>query len=341
MAEERGLGSPLLAVSGLRVATPTGDIVRGVDLEVRRREVVGLLGESGCGKTTLALAIAGLLRGGRKVVDGSITFNGSALVTNALDRTALVRGVEIGFVPQDPFSALDPLRRIGPQVARSLLVHKRATRARARAKVMEMLDAMGMPDPDKIVAKYPHELSGGQRQRAVIASALICEPSLVIADEPTSALDVIVQAQVLDKFLRLTGELGASVLLVSHDLGILAETSDRVTAMYAGRVVEFGRVRELLRSPRHPYVSALLASLPSLAGDRLRRLPSIGGQPPQIPGPLSPCAFAPRCRYADDLCWNVQPTYRWPAEAGFACHHPLANVEPVGDERVEEQAIER
>jgi peptide/nickel transport system ATP-binding protein len=314
---------PVLRVSDLRVATPEGDILRGVDLVVSRREVVGLLGESGCGKTTLALAIAGLLRGDRRVVGGSIEFDGSVVVAPGVDRTASLRGSRIGFVPQDPFSALDPLRRIGPQVGRGLVL-RGTPRSQVRGRVVEMLAAMGMPDPDRAVGKYPHELSGGQRQRAVIAAALLSKPTLVVADEPTSALDVIVQAQVLDAFVQLAGELGAAVVFVSHDIGIVAETCHRVAAMYAGRIVEYGPTSQVVSTPRHPYVAGLLASVPRLDAAPTRRLPSIGGQPPHIPGPLAPCAFAPRCWRATEVCRTVEPLCEWPAASGFACHHPLA-----------------
>jgi oligopeptide/dipeptide ABC transporter ATP-binding protein len=189
--------------------------------------------------------------------------------------------------------------------------------------VIEMLAAMGMPDPHHAIGKYPHELSGGQRQRAVIAAALLSRPPLVVADEPTSALDVIVQAQVLDAFVELARELGAAVLFVTHDIGIVAESCQRVAAMYAGRIVEYGPTAEVVSTPRHPYVAALLASVPRLDSAPTRRLPSIGGQPPHIPSELAPCAFAPRCWRATEVCWTVEPLSEWPAESGFACHHPL------------------
>jgi oligopeptide/dipeptide ABC transporter ATP-binding protein len=313
---------PVLRVSHLRVATAAGDILRGVDFEVARNEIAGLLGESGCGKTTLALAIAGLLRGERRVVGGSIALQGDTVVKPGVDRTAELRGSLIGFVPQDPFSALDPLRRIGPQVGRGLVL-KGMPRPRVRARVIEMLAAMGMPDPDRAISKYPHELSGGQRQRAVIAAALLSRPPLVVADEPTSALDVVVQAQVLDAFVELARELGTAVLFVTHDIGIVAEVCQRVAVMYAGRIVEYGPTPEVVSTPRHPYVAGLLASVPRLDSAPTRRLPSIGGQPPHIPGELAPCAFAPRCWRDTEVCWTVEPLSEWPGESGFACHHPL------------------
>jgi oligopeptide/dipeptide ABC transporter ATP-binding protein len=314
--------TPVLRVRDLRVGTADGEIVRGVDLEVGRGEVVGLVGESGCGKTTLGLAVAGLLGEGRRVLGGTIGFEGETVVEGGVDRTASVRGDRIGFVPQDPFGALDPLRHVGPQLARPLQLHRGLSEHEAWDRVCGLLSAVGMADPGAIGRKYPHELSGGQLQRAVIASVVSVEPSLLIADEPTSALDVIVQAQVLDVFLALVHEVGAAVILVSHDMGVVAGSTARTAVMYAGRLVETGPTEELLRFPRHPYLAALLASLPREGGahERLRAIP---GQPPPLPGRLWPCAFAPRCPRADVVCTEREP---WPdpdAPHGFACHHPL------------------
>jgi oligopeptide/dipeptide ABC transporter ATP-binding protein len=270
----------------------------------------------------MGLAIAGLLGPSRSVTGGRIAISGETIVEPGVDRTGPLRGWRVGFVPQDPFAALDPLRRVGAQLARPLQLHRGWSRAKAMSRVVELVGAVGIADPEAAVTKFPHELSGGQLQRAVIASSLSCEPALLIADEPTSALDVIVQSQVLDAFLRLAEEVGAAVLLVTHDFGVVAETTSRTAAMYAGKIVEFGSTRDIMLGPRHPYVEGLLRSLPSLASDggRLRAIP---GQPPALPGVLDACAFAPRCPYADELCRTVEPLYEWPAESGFACHHPV------------------
>ena len=240
----------------------------------------------------------------------------------ATDRTALLRGDRIGFIPQDPFSALDPLRHVGPQLARPLRRHRGLTEEAALDRVCGLLAEVGMGDPRAILRKFPHELSGGQLQRAVIASAVSTEPTLLIADEPTSALDVIVQAQVLDSFLALVRQVGAAVLLVTHDMGIVAETTARTATMYAGKIVEVGPTAELLGAPRHPYLAALLRSLPRLVGDE-ERLFAIPGQPPPLPGSLWPCAFAPRCSFATRICTEQEPLADPREIHRFACHHPL------------------
>jgi len=319
----------VLSVRGLRVGTDDGQIVRGVDLDVAQGEIVGLVGESGCGKTTLGLASAGLLAPGVRVLDGWVALDGERIVDAKVDRTGPLRGDRIGFVPQDPFGALDPLRRVGPQLARPLRLHRGLSQAAALDRVCELLATVGMGDPKALVRKYPHELSGGQLQRAVIASALSTEPKLLIADEPTSALDVIVQSSVLDALLKLVHEVGAAVLLITHDMGVVAQTTSRTAAMYAGTIVEVGPTDAVLERPRHPYVAGLLASLPRLS-DEHERLFAIPGNPPGLPGPLWPCAFAPRCPRATQVCLGEEPRAQGGAAHAFACHHPLGAGARVG-----------
>ena len=314
--------APLLEVRDLHVAAASGDILRGVDLVVDAGEIVGIVGESGCGKTTLGLTILGLLGRSRSVSAGSISLEGEQVVAPAVDRTATLRGGRVAFVPQDPFRSFDPLRRMGPQVRRPLELHQGLKAAAADARVAELLDLLGVPEPISVMQRYPHQLSGGMLQRAAIATALSCGPQLVIADEPTTALDVLVQIQVIDSFLELVRELDSSLLIITHDLRLLERTADRVAAMYAGRIVEFGSAARILERPRHPYPAALLeASV--LSSEPGERVVTIDGQPPSLPGTFPPCSFAPRCRYATDVCWGEAPLYPWPADEGEACHHPL------------------
>ena len=320
MTDEAG---PLLAVEGLRVAADSGEILRGVDLVVGAQEVVGVVGESGSGKTTLGLAILGLLGRSRSIVGGRVELRGRGLIGGpGLDRTAGLRGGVISFVPQDPFRAFDPLRRVGPQVRRPLELHRGLAAAAADARVLDLLARLGVADPGLVMQRYPHQLSGGLLQRAAIAAALSCGPELVIADEPTTALDLLVQVAVIESFLGLVRELGTSVLVITHDLRLLERMADRVAAMYAGVIVEFGPAERMLSAPRHPYPAMLLASsvLAAAPGDHV---PTIEGQPPALPGEFAPCPFAPRCPRADEVCWRVVPRYAWPAEEGFACHHPI------------------
>jgi oligopeptide/dipeptide ABC transporter ATP-binding protein len=318
----------LLAVDGLRVDSARGEILRGVDLAIAKGEVLGVVGESGSGKTTLGLAILGLLGRTRRVSGGSVRLHGEVVVAAEVDRAASLRGSRVSFVPQDPFRAFDPLRRMGPQVRRPLELHRGLAAGAAEERAATLLARIGIAEPGQLMARYPHELSGGMLQRAAIATALTCEPELVIADEPTTALDAIVQRQVSDSFRSLVHELGTSVLVITHDLRLLERMADRIAAMYAGRIVEFGPAERLLREPRHPYPAALLAaSLRAIQpGGRLR---VIEGHPPTLPGDFAPCAFAPRCPRADERCWNETPRYSWPAAEGEACHHPIGPGEAV------------
>ncbi|MFV2064986.1 MAG: ABC transporter ATP-binding protein, partial [Chloroflexota bacterium] len=242
--------APLLEVSNLHVAAAGGDILRGVDLAVAAGEVVGIVGESGCGKTTLGLAVLGLLGRARAITRGRVELAGELIGAPDTDRTAGLRGGRISFVPQDPF---DPLRRMGSQVRRPLELHRGLSAAEADTRVVELLARLGMPEPDVVMQRYPHQLSGGMLQRSAIAAALSCGPELVVADEPTTALDVLVQIQVIESFLDLVHELGTSLLIITHDLRLLRRTADRIAAMYAGKIVEFGPAERLLDRPRHPY----------------------------------------------------------------------------------------
>ncbi len=267
-------GEPLLSVEGLAVDFTTIDgvvhAVEGVDLEIRPGETVAIVGESGSGKSTTAMAIIGLLAGGGRIAAGSIRLDGRDISHVSESELRTIRGRDIGLVPQDPMSNLNPVAKIGTQVAETLLAHGLATRQNVQSKVVEALTAAGLPDPERRAKQYPHEFSGGMRQRALIAIGLACKPRLLIADEPTSALDVTVQQTILDQIGAMTRELGTAVLLITHDLGLAAERAERVVVMHRGRVVEQGPARQILESPQHPYTQSLVQAAPSVAVARLR-----------------------------------------------------------------------
>ncbi|MEV7618703.1 ABC transporter ATP-binding protein [Microbacterium sp. NPDC089321] len=265
---------PLLQVSNLAVDFGTMDgvvhAVEGVDLEIAPGETVAIVGESGSGKSTTAMAVIGLLASGGRVAGGSIALDGRELVGVSEGEMRKIRGRDIGMVPQDPMSNLNPVAKIGTQVAETLLAHGLANRGNVQQKVVEALSAAGLPDPERRAKQYPHELSGGLRQRALIAIGLACRPRLLIADEPTSALDVTVQQTILDQLEEMTRELGTAVLLITHDLGLAAERAQRVVVMHRGRVVEQGPARQILEDPQHPYTQSLVKAAPSIAAARLQ-----------------------------------------------------------------------
>ncbi|MDQ0726367.1 ABC transporter ATP-binding protein [Microbacterium sp. W4I20] len=272
--ENQMSAAPLLSVQGLAVDFATMDgvvhAVEGVDLEINPGETVAIVGESGSGKSTTAMAIIGLLAGGGKIASGSIRLDGKEISRAPEHELRTIRGRDIGLVPQDPMSNLNPVAKIGTQVAETLLAHGLATRQNVQSKVVEALTAAGLPDPERRSKQYPHEFSGGMRQRALIAIGLACKPRLLIADEPTSALDVTVQQTILDQIGAMTRELGTAVLLITHDLGLAAERAERVVVMHRGKVVEQGSARQILESPQHPYTQSLVAAAPSVAAARLR-----------------------------------------------------------------------
>ncbi|WP_217182949.1 ABC transporter ATP-binding protein [Streptomyces sp. AC495_CC817] len=265
---------PLLSVEGLAVDFSTMDgvvhAVEGVDLEIAAGETVAIVGESGSGKSTTAMAIIGLLAGGGRIAAGTIRLDGREIGHAPEHELRAIRGRDIGLVPQDPMSNLNPVAKIGTQVAETLLAHGLANRQNVQQKVVEALTAAGLPDPERRAKQYPHEFSGGMRQRALIAIGLACKPRLLIADEPTSALDVTVQQTILDQIGAMTRELGTAVLLITHDLGLAAERAERVVVMHRGRVVEQGPARQILEDPQHPYTQSLVKAAPSVAAARLR-----------------------------------------------------------------------
>jgi oligopeptide transport system ATP-binding protein len=302
---------PLLEVHGLSVDFRLGGTpihaVRGVNYSVHRGEAIGLVGESGSGKSVSALALLGLLPSPPAVVSGKAVFGGKDLL--GLDPSALrrVRGGQIGMVFQDPLSSLNPVLTIGRQIGEALRLHLGLRRGAARERAAELLDLVGIPDATRRLGQYPHEFSGGMRQRAMIAASLAAEPSLLIADEPTTALDVTVQAQILELLSRLREELEMAIIMITHDLGVVAGLVDRVNVMYAGRIVESGDTARLLVEPRHPYTLGLSRSVPRLDRARKDHLTPIGGAPPDPRSEPSGCPFEPRCAFSFDRCVIERP----------------------------------
>ncbi|TDW95246.1 peptide/nickel transport system ATP-binding protein/oligopeptide transport system ATP-binding protein [Kribbella pratensis] len=318
----------LLSVRDLRVEFATsGGVVTAVDgasFEVGAGETVALLGESGSGKSVTAQAVMGIVpKPAGRVCGGSITYDDRDLLAPGVAKG--LRGREIAMVFQDPLSSLNPVFRVGAQIGEMFRRHRGASRREARAAALDLMKRVGIPAASKRLDDYPHQFSGGMRQRVMIAMALALSPRLLIADEPTTALDVTVQAQIMDLLARLQAEEGMSLVLITHDLGVVAGVADRVILMYAGRVVETGPLREVYEHSGHPYTSGLMASIPELEGPRERLVP-IQGSPPDLLALPSGCSFRPRCRYADEQCAEVEPVLRQlpdrPSTHQAACHHP-------------------
>jgi peptide/nickel transport system ATP-binding protein len=300
---------PLLDVQGLSTVFDVGGrplpAVDDVSFEVRQGETLGVVGESGCGKSMIALSILRLVPPPGRIARGRVLFNGRDLLTLPEREMRKVRGAGISLIFQEPMTALNPVFTVGDQIAEAITVHGLATNAEARRRAVELLEAVRVPDPAGRARDYPHQLSGGMRQRVLIAMALACRPSLVIADEPTTALDVTIQAQILDLLAEMRVAFKLSMVLISHDFGVIAASADRVAIMYAGRIVEQGPVRDLFRAPAHPYTKALLASIP---GGRVgRRLNAIEGTVPSLTELPTGCAFAPRCPEAMAECRQQRP----------------------------------
>jgi peptide/nickel transport system ATP-binding protein len=302
--------APLLEVDDLKVSFATEDgVVRAVDgvsFTVGAGEVVAIVGESGSGKSVTAMTLMGLTRGPNARFEGKATFGGRDLISASESDLQNVRGPGIAMVFQDPMSSLNPVYRIGKQIVEQIRAHDtKITKAAAMDRAVELMERVGVPRAGDRLRSYPHEFSGGMRQRVMIAMALSCSPKLLIADEPTTALDVTIQAQILDELRQLRADTNAGIILVTHDLGVVADIADRVVVMYAGRVVEQGTLDELFYDPQHPYTWGLLGSITRVDQDRGERLPAIAGLPPSLLNPPEGCHFRPRCPHEFDQCSKV------------------------------------
>ncbi|GAB3815814.1 ABC transporter ATP-binding protein [Micromonospora zhanjiangensis] len=342
---------PYLQVDDLRVRFTTEDgVVRAVDgvsFTVERGRTLGIVGESGSGKSVTSLAILGLHDPMRTEISGAIRVGGRDLVGLDDEQIRRLRGRDMAMIFQDPLSALHPFYTVGRQVAEAYRIHHPAAgRAAARRRAVEMLDRVGIPQPDKRYDQYPHEFSGGMRQRVMIAMSLVNDPDLLIADEPTTALDVTVQAQILDLLADLQAEFNSAIILITHDLGVVSQVADDVLVMYGGRAVEHGGVEQVLRRPQHPYTWGLLSSVPSLRGDADADLLPIKGNPPSLINLPAGCAFHPRCRYAGrngDRSFTDVPELRQVQERGHlvACHLPEDDRKRIYAEEIAQVGVAR
>ena len=318
---------PLLEVDGLHTHFHTqGRVVpavSGISFSVAPGETLALVGESGCGKSVTALSIMRLLpQPAGRVVAGQIRFQGRNLLELNGEEMRRIRGKDISMVFQEPMTSLNPVLTVGRQLSETLEVHLDDGREAVRARTLEVMRQVGIPDPELRLKQYPHHLSGGLRQRVMIAMALACRPRLILADEPTTALDVTIQAQILALMKQLSREYGVAMILITHNLGVVARYADRVQVMYAGRIVESGEARQLYRRPRHPYTHGLLKSVPRLDAVRTEKLSSIEGQPPDPSSPLTGCPFRPRCTFATERCATEEPPLEPVAEGHWsACWH--------------------
>jgi peptide/nickel transport system ATP-binding protein len=305
------MADPLLSVEDLRVSFHTDDgvvhAVDGISYTVERGQTLGIVGESGSGKTVSSLTTIGLTRSRRSRIEGRILFEGQDIVTMDDDKLRRVRGNDVAMIFQDPLSAMHPFYKVGAQLVEAMQAHRKISKSAARKRAAELLDLVGIPDPQRRVDQYPHEFSGGMRQRAMIAMALANEPKLLIADEPTTALDVTVQAQILALLDDLQQRLGTAIIIITHDLGVVAEIADEIAVMYAGRIVERGSTNEIFTAPQHPYTWGLLSSIPRLDNPRDEELVPISGRPPSLINRPSGCHFHPRCPYARDAHKRVDP----------------------------------
>lgn len=302
--------SPLLEVKNLKVefATRRGTLtaLNDVSFHINSGEVLGVVGESGAGKSLTGSAIIGLLDPPGRVVDGEIIFNGRRIDNLSEARKRNIRGREIGAIFQDPLTSLNPLYTVGQQLIETIQTHLDKNAKQARERAIELLESTGIPAARERIDHYPHQFSGGMRQRVVIALALAAEPKLIVADEPTTALDVSIQAQIIDLLKNLCKAHGTSVMLITHDMGVIAETADRVAVMYAGRIIEIGPVQDVIQRPLHPYTTGLMRSIPGLEPD-IKRLEQIPGSMPRLNAIPPGCAFNPRCKYVMDKCKIERP----------------------------------
>jgi oligopeptide/dipeptide ABC transporter ATP-binding protein len=305
------MAEPLLEVNDLKVRFATEDgIVRAVDglsFKLERGKVLGIVGESGSGKSVTAMTLMGLTRGVNAAFEGEVLYKGTDLLKVSDSGMQKYRGNELGMIFQDPMTSLNPVYRIGEQIAEAIRSHEKVDKRTARARTIELLRQVGIPNPESRIDSFPHEFSGGMRQRAMIAMALSCNPSVLIADEPTTALDVTIQAQIVDLVNRLKDDFDSAVVFITHDLGVIAEIADEIIVMYAGRVVERGSKRDIFYDPQMPYTWGLLGSIPRLDRPRVERLHTIDGSPPSLINLPEGCKFRPRCPHAFDKCKQEPP----------------------------------